>query len=319
MPNQAAPEVLLGYALFKELDTVGDTAGAWEALEAAMAAQRAQTPYDRKADDELFARLRQGYTAEFVRPAPGAPTEGPVPIFIVGLPRTGTTLVERMLGRHPLVAACGELNEFHVAYRWATDLYSGELLDTTAAQRMGDIDAAKVGEAYLHNVAWRVGGKPFFTDKHQSNFLFAGLILRALPRARIVHVERDAIDACFSNLKELFSPYAYPHSYGIEDMAHHYRNYRGLMRHLDKVAPGRILRVRYEDLVAQPQEQLARLLEYCGLPAAEGLADITANTSPVSTASSAQVREPLHGRNVGGWRRYESQLDALSKLLADIG
>lgn len=316
-PGQASPAVLLGYALFKELDAAGDTAGAWQALDAAMAAQRAQTPYDRKADDELFRTLEQTYTSDYVRPVADAPLDGPAPIFIVGLPRTGTTLVERMLGRHPLVAPCGELNELHVAYRWATDLYAGELLEAQAAKRMPQIDAAALGRAYLHAVAWRVGGKPFFTDKHQSNFLFTGLILRALPRARIVHVEREAMDACFSNLKELFSPFAYPYSYGLGDVAHHYRNYRQLMRHLDEVAPGRILRVRYEDLVSDPQPQLLRISEFCGLPPAEGLDDIAANPAPVSTASSAQVREPLHQRNVGGWRRYERELQPLADLLRD--
>ena len=247
--------------------------------------------------------------------AAAAPEGAATPIFIVGLPRSGTTLVERMLGRHPQVTACGELNEFAMAYRWAADDFSAEILDARGASRMAAVDAAAIGKSYLHATGWRRGDKAFFTDKHQSNFLFAGLILRALPWAKIIHVERDAMDACFSNLKEVYTPLAYTHSYGLADMAHHHRNYRNLMAHLDEVAPGRILRVRYEDLVADPQAQVARMLDYCGLPADASLTDIASNQDPVSTASSVQVREGVHSRSVGGWRRYAGPLAPMEALL----
>jgi hypothetical protein len=143
----------------------------------------------------------------------------------------------------------------------------------------------------------------------------AGLILRALPHAKIVHLRRNPMDSCFSNLKELFAANSHPYSYDFGELAGHYRNYSRLMAHWHSIAPGRILDVNYEDMVSDPDTTARRLMTYCGLSYDADQIRVEANATPVSTASSSQVRQPIHSRNVGGWKRYAAQLAPLQELL----
>ena len=136
------------------------------------------------------------------------------------------------------------------------------------------------------------------------NFQWCGAILKALPHAKIIHLRRHPMDSCFSNLKELFAHKYYPYSYALDELATHYRNYARLMRHWHAIAPGRILDVRYEDLASQPDVEARRVQAYLGLPQVEGVTDILANKTVTTTASTLQLRQPIHTRNVGGWRRY---------------
>ena len=145
--------------------------------------------------------------------------------------------------------------------------------------------------------------------------MLAGLILKALPHARIVHLRRNPMDSCFSNMKELFAANSHPYSYSFEDLAAHYRNYSRLMAHWHDIAPGRILDVNYEDLVSAPDAEARRVMAYCGLSYDAAQIRVESNATPVSTASSAQVRQPIHTRNIGGWRRYERQLAPMQALL----
>jgi hypothetical protein len=263
----------------------------------------------------MHERLAQTWTPEFM--AGGASdTHAPVPVFIVCMPRTGTTLLERVLGNHPRVQVCGELNDMRMAYKAATDYYCPSFLDTEAASRMAAVDARALGVDYLQRTQWRRGGAHWFSDKHQGNFVFTGLLLRALPQARIIHLRRNAMDSCFSNLKELFAPQSYSYSYSLPEVAAHYRSYARLMRHVAEAAPGRVLELDYESLVRDPEGESARVLAYCGLESVAGLADIGANTSAVSTASSAQVRHAIHGGYVEAWKRYAGPLAPLAELLA---
>jgi hypothetical protein len=306
------------YALFRELDTLGDSDGAWHALAAGMHRKRQVVRHDSAAETAMYDRLAATYSAEFVT-APdsgdGDGEAGAMPIFIVGLPRSGTTLVERVLGNHSQVAACGELSDFRMRYKWASDYYCNGLLDNEAVARMPLVDARALGKAYLQATAWRAAGRRWYTDKLPGNAVFAGLILRAIPGARIVHVHREPMAGCFANLRELFAPWFYDYSYTFGEMATHQRNHARLMAHMGAVAPGRILDVRYEDFVARPEQQAARILEYCGLAPESGLTDTTGDSRPVSTASSVQVREPIHARRVEYWRRYERFLEPLREAL----
>jgi hypothetical protein len=148
------------------------------------------------------------------------------------------------------------------------------------------------------------------------NFFSCGPILKSMPHAKIIHLRRHPMDACFSNLKELFAKGYYNYSYSLDELANHYRNYDRLMRHWHAIAPGRILDVRYEDLVSQPEEEARRVQEYLGLPSVEGVTDILANKTITTTASTLQLRQPIHRRNIGGWRRYETGLAPLREALA---
>lgn len=304
----------LHYALFKELDGTGDTGGAWAALEAGFSEKRQRISHDAKEETALFDAIIANSAVGFARGA-GVAQEAATPIFILGMPRTGTTLLERILGGHPQIALCGELNDFRMQYKWVSDHFCLGFFDRSAVQQIDKVDYHQLGQRYLQHVAWRVSGSAYFTDKNPGNFMMAGLILRALPQARIIHLRRNPMDSCFSNLKELFGSNAHPYSYGFSDLATHYRNYSRLMSHWHDLAPGQILDLNYEDMVSDPDAAARRVMSYCGLSYQPSQIRVESNPSPVSTASSAQVRQPIHARNIDGWKRYARQLAPLEQLL----
>lgn len=300
----------LYYALFKELDDLGDTDAAWAALEAGMRARRAQLAYDPAAEAAVFERLMQldGQGANTVA------GPGPAPVFILGQPRSGTTLLERILGGAEAVADAGELRDFGFQLRWCADLPGRPGPDLALLDAAESVDPAELGRRYLQHTQWRAGGKPLYTDKLPANFLWLGHIARALPQAKFLHLVRDPMDVGFSNLKELFAD-AYPHSYDQVEMAAHLRRYRALMAHWHRVFPGRILDVSYEALATEPDATAQQVLAFLGLPAQPGVADIAARTGAVATASAVQLREPVHARFLGQWRRYESRLQPMRRAL----
>ena len=304
----------LHYALFKELDAQGDTDGAWTALAAGAREKRRRIAYDRGAERALLRELAARTGAGFVRDD-GDRADGPTPLFVLGMPRTGTTLLERILGGHPGVALCGELNDFRMQYKWASDHVCLGFLDRESLRLLDTVDYAALGRRYRQHVAWRTGGSAWFTDKNPGNFLMAGLILRALPGARIIHLRRNPMDSCFSNLKELFGGNAHAYSYDFAELAGHFADYRALMAHWHAIAPGRILDLDYEAMVSDPDTAAREVMTYCGLDYNPEQLRVENREAPVSTASSAQVRQPIHKRNVGGWKRYAAPLEPLRQLL----
>lgn len=303
----------LAYALYRELEAVGDDEEAWRALESGFRAKRRTLQHDSKTETAMIDEIIRAFPA--VPPAFAAPPRTATPIFIVGMPRTGTTLLERILGNSHTISLCGELNDLRMQYKWVTDYYCPGFFDARALAVADRADYALLGRRYLDHVKWRAPGAACFTDKNPGNFLMIGAILKALPHARIIHLRRDPLDACFSNLKELFAANAYPYSYDLEELAAHHRNYSRLMAHWHQIAPGRILDVRYEELVTEPGVQTERVMKYLGLPYSPDLIRVESSKEIVSTASSAQVREPIHSRNIGGWQRYAQQLQPLVAAL----
>jgi len=248
----------------------------------------------------------------------GCITDGPRPVFIVGMPRSGTTLLERILGSHPDIEDAGELLDFVRQMRWCADAAGDKLLDLDLARKAeGTVDWAELGRRYLDRTQWRAKGKPVYTDKLPPNFLNVAYIARALPQARILHMVRGSMDTCFSNLKMLFAG-AYPPSYDQIEMADHFRGYRALMTHWHEAFPGRILDVHYDQLVNEPERVAREVLEFCGLPWHEGIAAIEKRSGTVATASTAQVREPIHQRFLEQWRRYEAHLGPLRERLGAL-
>ena len=307
---------LLQYSLFKELDDLGERDAAWQALSEGMRLRRRQVKYDTAAEQALFEYLR-GMDAAPAH-ASEAPAIGSLPIFIVGMPRSGTTLLERILGAHAQVADAGELRDVLTQLRWMCDRGGPPHLDLDLARRAESCDWSELGRRYLDHTQWRAQGRPFYTDKLPANFMHVGYIARALPRAPILHMVRDPMDTCFSNLKEHFAN-AYHHSYDQLEMADHFHQYRQLMAHWHAQVPGQILDVHYADLVAEPERVAREVLAFCGLPWQDGIVDIDQRSGPVATASAMQVREPIHQRFVGQWRRYESQLVPMRERLAFLG
>jgi tetratricopeptide (TPR) repeat protein len=305
-------EMTLRYALAKEFEDLGEYARSFEQLRLGSGLRRSHMNHDPQADVEAMTAIRCTFGADYFLPAV-AGCESERPIFVVGLPRTGTTLVERILGSHTQVFAAGELNSFAesltalVAPRKPTGRQ--EFIRFSA-----QVDSEALGRAYMESTQAFTGGAARFVDKLPLNFLYCGLIYRALPRARIIHVRRDPMDACYAIYKTLFKQ-AYPYSYDLEELGNYYLAYRELMDHWRAQMPGVILDVDYEALVADPEAQTHRLLDYCGLSWEEACLDFHRNEAPSMTASLAQVRMPVYTSSVGRWRLYEKELAPLQVLL----
>jgi hypothetical protein len=310
-------EVFLRFALFNRLDQLGRCDAAWTELARGCQAKRGLLAHDAATTSRLFDALI-GMPAS--QPAMLALEQraSPTPIFIVGMHRSGTTLLERILGSHSKVSAGGELYDFPAQLRLAIGRHFNGPSDIAVVEGLGEIDFPQVGRRYLEQVAWRTSGKPCLVDKLPSNFLNLGFIHRALPGARVIHMRRNAMDTCFSNLKELFSN-ACAYSYDQAELADYYAQYRRLMEHWRQVAPELILDVSYEELAREPRAQAERILAFCGLEWEPGCIDAGNNTGAVNTASSAQVREPIHQRGIEAWRRYQAHLGPLAARLQAHG
>lgn len=314
--NDVGSFAAAGFALFKELDAVDEVDAAWNALRAALWEKRRTIQYSSSSDQRVHSMLLDDFRArQSCRTHDDENLEGKRPIFIVGMPRTGTTLVERMLGNHSKITACGELSELRMAYKWSIDYYSPGIVDEPSAQRAAQVDLSMMGKIYRGATHWRAG-TGWFTDKHPGNLALIGMVLHSLPEARIVFVKRNPMDTCFSNLKEFFRPSYYEYSYDIDEVAAHYLTCQRFMRELASHDLGRILMVEYEDLVREPSLTIRKILDHCALPVETGLEDVTRNSNPVTTASSVQVRRGVHGDNLGGWKRYGRHLGPLEQALA---
>ncbi|HEY7872579.1 MAG TPA: sulfotransferase [Rudaea sp.] len=300
------------FARYKELEDLGRYSEAWQALVHGNALMYARHQHDADYTTRLFERLVEICTPQLLRPE-SAVHPGAQPIFILGMPRSGTTLLDRILGNHSAVASAGELDTFALQLRWCAD--HSVTLDEIVLDRLPGLDFAELGRRYLAQSQWRSAGKPFFTDKLPRNWMLAGPIARALPQARILHMVRDPVDVCFSNYRVLFAD-AFAHVYNLDALVSHYRAYRRTMAHWHAAMPGRILDVPYRDLVHDPEGTVRGVLDFCGLDWETGLTDTTRNRAAVDTLSMAQVREPVHTRFIDSWQRYKNQLEPLARALA---
>lgn len=312
------------YALAKELEDLGQWEQSFATLTRGAQLKRSTLRYDVAAECHAIDGIAGAYGAQVIAATtPGADGPGGAeqrPIFVVGLPRTGTTLVERIIGRHRDAATVGELPYFGGALAAAT----GKLLRAGRAQTTLDaslqVDFAALGRAYLAGARQATASTaPRLVDKMPINYMYCGLIHKALPGARIVHLVRDPMDACYAVYKTLFHE-AYYWSYDQDELAAYFVSYRRLMRHWREVMPeGVLYDVRYEDLVSDPETQARRLLEWCGLEWDPAVLAINADDRPASTASAAQVRQPMHTGSIGRWRKMERGLAPLERALRAAG
>jgi tetratricopeptide (TPR) repeat protein len=317
-------EVELRYALAKEYEDLGEYESSFRELERGARARREHLRYDLAIDLATVEWIKQAFPPPPL-PAPTTATGAESataagPIFIVGLPRSGSTLVERILGRHPSTIAAGELPNFALVLTAAVQkVAGGTRLDRRAmVQHSARVDFPALGLAYLQSVRAAGITSARFTDKMPLNYLYCGLIARALPAARIVHVHRAPMAACFAIYKMLFKD-GYPFSYDLSELARYYAGYRRLMAHWDTTLPGRVHALSYEALVADQIGETRRLLAFCGLAWEEACAHFEDDPSPTTTASAAQVRRPLYDTAVSQWRHYEKQLAPLSAALSAAG
>ncbi len=309
--------VQLYYALAKEQEDLGDYGGAFESLQLGAGTKRRQMQYNVDTDLQIIAKIREVYGPDMFDGRIQGCASGD-PIFIIGMPRTGTTLVERILGSHSQVTAAGELNDFGLALtelvNSAVGAARGSRLDFVAAS--SKVDFRALGEAYLRRATLHRSGQ--FTDKLPFNYLYAGLIHLALPHAKIISVVRHPMDTCFAVYKQLFKD-AYPYSYDLGELGRYFIAYHRLMQHWQAVLPGRIYTLKYESLVADLEGETRRLLQHCELPWEGQCLDFHLNSEASTTASALQVRRPIYDTSVGKWRRFEQQLAGLRHALADAG
>ena len=308
-------QTYLANALHKELDDLGDVDGAWQALQRACTIKRGTLNH---ASDDTRALVDALIAMPAEMPATDASISGKLPIFIVGMHRSGTTLLEQLLDGSPQVRGVGELYDFTSAMRYATDHHCKGVIDRTIIERANDIDFAEIGTRYLDGMAWRLGSERFFTDKLPSNFLNLGFICRALPQAKILHMVRDPVETCFSNLRELFSE-ANPYSYDQLELADYFLQYRRLMAHWHAAYPGRILDVDYAQLTRDPEAVMRKVAAFCGIDYIDAMCDPRSSTRAVSTASAVQVRDQVVRRELPKWAPYAKYLQPLIEALRQGG
>ncbi len=307
----------LNFALAKAYDDLGRYDEAFACMREGNALKREGLNYDETRALESFDRIRSTFDRKLLAKAGGF-SSSLLPVFVVGMPRSGTTLIEQILASHPAVHGAGELADFN----WLVDQLRGtggnafRYPDDATALTADQLHA--LGKAYVERQRQRAPSAERVTDKMPANFLFLGLIHLALPDARIIHVVRDPRDTCLSCYSKLFAA-EQDFTYDLGELGRYYLKYAELMAHWRNVLPaGRILDVRYEDVVADLEGQSRRILSHCGLPWDNRSLAFHETERPIRTASATQVRQPIYGRSVGRWRSYEEFLGPLLSALGPL-
>ena len=305
------------YALGKAFEDLQEWDDAFDAFSHGAKARRQTVEYDEQAEMDLFDSLAEMYTGDWLDDGSKG-FDSQAPIFVLGQPRTGTTLIERIIGSHSQVHSAGELQQFGLAIRRLSKHKDPRRFSKEQFESALSLDCAKVGTMYMESTKRVRGGTPRFVDKLPQNYLYIPLILKSLPNAKIVHLTRHPMDACFASYKQLFAD-AYLHSYDLEEMARHHCRYRHLMDVWRERFPGRFLDISYEETVSDLEPNARRLIDYLELPWEDGCLRFHEQKKAVSTASAVQVREPVHTRSVGRWRKYQDQLLPMKAVLDQHG
>jgi len=313
-----AEALQLHFALGKALEDRGEYEASFRHYAEGNARRRAELGYRAEDTTARVIAVERTYTRDFFADRAGAGAPAPDPIFVLGLPRAGSTLIEQILSSHSQVEGTMELPEV-ISLTRELRAASGEARSYHAALAALPPDRLReLGERYLANTRiHRKAGAPFFIDKMPNNFLHVGLIHLMLPNARIIDARRHPLACCFSGFKQHFAR-GQAFSYSLADLGRYYRDYVRLMAHFDAVLPGRVHRVFYESMVDDTEAEVRRLLDYCGLPFEEGCLRFFENKRPVRTASSEQVRRPIYREGVDHWRHYEPWLDPLKQALGPV-
>jgi len=310
-------EAFLGYGLGKELEDLGEYASAFPCYLRGAKAQRQLFP--RPSREAQIARKLMSARPTPVVPGWDSEAAGEGLIFIVGLPRTGSTLLDRMLGAHSRVRNGGELRALPFSAHRQIGVPPADVMSAQLLSSLHTLDVAELGQRYLACLPAHWLGQGMLSDKNPMNYLYVGLIRRALPAAKILHIQRNPMDACFSSFKQLFAPGAYRHSYDFQELAQHYGSYRALMDHWQRQYPDSITELSYESLVADPQAQLQRVLPALGLEWEDSVLDFHRRDTGVGTASFAQVRQPVYRDSVERWKLFEEPLRPLRDALEKTG
>jgi len=309
--------VEIRFALSKALDDLMDYEGAAEHLREGNRLRLALHPYETEEVKKGIAEAIETYSADFFLQRAGRGNPSSAPIFIIGMPRSGSTLIEQILASHSLVEGTEEL--------FAMQQLDGELQQASAgvtgqkalAETNFD-ELRRLGERYLHLAHYhRKTDRSHFTDKNPANWRYVGLIHTILPNAKIIDTRRNPLDCCFANYAQHYQ-WGVNFSYGQAEVASQYREYLRLMRHFDNVLPGVVHRVIHDDLVDNFEQEVRRLLDYLGLPFEDACLRFFENRRAVHTPSAEQVRQPINRSGFGRWRNYDPWIEELKRSLGDI-
>ena len=308
------------FALGKALEDAGEYEESFGHYALGNALRKKLHPYDAEDNIKFVCRSKAHFSADFFASRAGSGVEAGDPIFIVGLPRAGSTLIEQILASHSAVEGTMELPDLpRIAmeiYRDSASSGGGGFAPAVAGLSLAELRA--LGERYLAETrTQRKTGRPFFIDKMPNNHLYVGLIHLLLPNAKIIDARRHPLGCCFSGFKQHFAR-GQNFSYSLEDIGGYYRNYVELMDHIDTVLPGRVHRVFYEAMIDDTATEVRRLLDYCGLPFEDGCLKFYENERAVRTASSEQVRQPIFRGGVDHWRNFEPWLGPLKQALGEV-
>ena len=319
IPKGQPGRVQLHFALAKELDDLQRFDESFEELRAGNAVRRSRLNYDVRREVDTMRAIREGFTQDvFDSAAPGFVNAEA--IFVIGMPRSGTALVERVLANHPVVKSMGEPQSFGLELANACEAVLGSV-PADVAQMMtaaSGLDYARLGEAYINATRPSAGPQVQFVDKLGANFLYAGLIHLALPKAKIVHAVRGPMDNCYAAFKTLF-PGAYPYSFDLEEFASYFVAYTELMDHWQSIMPDVIHTVHYEDLVANSPAAIEGLLDYCNLSFNQKSLQSFLRTNETGSISGVRVQHEIRASSIGHWRNYREQLASVVAKFEEAG
>ncbi len=311
------PESAVGFrfALAREYEKQGDFEAAWEQYRLGNSGKRDLVKYDPVKSELEQSKIRSTFTAELISARVAETPADVTPIFILGMPRSGSTLIEQIIASHSQAEGSGELPYILMMTASMVAKEAGSLHYTETVSLLDEAELTQLGNNYLgHAESHRVERVRYFTDKMPANFPHAGFIRMILPHAKIIDARRDPMAACVANYRQLFAQ-GKNQSYDLTELGEYYAQYEMMMDHWDEVMPGGVLRVRYEDVVADLETQVRRILDYCGLPFESACLEYHKSTRPVNTASAEQVREPIYDSALEFWKNYEPYLDELRNVL----
>jgi tetratricopeptide (TPR) repeat protein len=314
----ARHQMIICFALAKELDDIGEYRKSFDFLSKGASLRRSHMQYEPEKDLDAIKIIQEIYTSEKF----DGHIEGHInaaPIFVIGMPRTGTTLVQRILGSHSVVHSAGELESFSLELEEHCKHALEEELDTLAdlVAVSPAIDFMALGEGYIAGTRLHAGTSAHFVDSFPMNFLYAGLIHLALPKAKIVLLERDPMDTCYTLFKNLFDG-SYPYSFDLEELANYVVAYHRLIDHWQTVIPGVMHIVNYEELVTKPRPVVEGLLNYCGLSWEDACMQFYEGAHAPTASSEAKARNMYFQSTIGKWRNYEDQLKPVSDILGEL-
>ncbi|HUN49511.1 MAG TPA: sulfotransferase, partial [Candidatus Sulfotelmatobacter sp.] len=316
MPEDKAAYV--HFALAKALEDIGEHVRAFEHLHKGNALKRRRITYDETRFLRIFPRTASVYDRKLFARFRGEGEPSPVPVFVLGMPRSGSTLIAQVLAGHPQIHAAGERADLDAVARSMATAGVPPVGHPECVPLLDGVALKRFGQAYLARLPALADGKLRIVDKTPGNFLYIGLIRLLLPNARIIHAMRDPIDTCVSCYSKLFTS-GFSFSYDLAELGRFYRCYSDMMMHWRSVLPaGAMLDVAYEDMVDDLEGQARRLIDYCGLPWNGRCLDFHSVSRRVKTASSVQVRQPLFRSSLQRWRKYEAELAPLLQALGHI-